>query len=289
MGCSVTSVLSSRRRRGAEPPAVAAAAIEKTLRRRCSRLLRQQQAFEWSNSLQRCGGRPLWLLIGHLQHQHGGLHEEDEEQCDRWSGLQFQQVCFFISESTENRGGAGPGHLQDRRHHSVLLHQDSDPDSLDWWRHLRFSRDRVVHIPVCCKVRRLVSAAGLLSRSFRIFRIVPESRVSVGQKIHAWSSSNGHLLGKPRKSPAGWRSRKFARTTRPPTQMQPQAQTARTQHLSATRMSTCFRNDLECRDVDASATGFGPRPLDSGHQVKSEICNQRADKPSDHEDHEVRR
>ena len=56
--------------------------------------------------------------------------------------------CFFISESTENRGSAGPAHLQDRRHDSVLQHQDSDPDSLVWWRHLRFSRDRVVDIPV---------------------------------------------------------------------------------------------------------------------------------------------
>ena len=45
-----------------------------------------------------------------------------------------------------------------------------------------------------------------LTRSFRIFRIVPESQVSVGQKNHAGSSSNGHLLGKPRKSPArDWR------------------------------------------------------------------------------------
>ena len=100
MGCSVTSVLSSRRRRGAKPLAVAAAAIEKTLRRRCSRLLRQRQGFEWSNSLQRCCGRPLCFIIGHLQQQHGGPHEEVEEQCDRWSGLQFQQVCFFFSEST---------------------------------------------------------------------------------------------------------------------------------------------------------------------------------------------
>ena len=52
----------------------------------------------------------------------------------------------------------------------------------------------------------------------------------------------------------GRRSRKFARTTRPPTQMQPQAQTARTQKVrSAARMSSCFRSDPECRDVDASA------------------------------------
>ena len=49
MGCSGTSVLSTRRRRGAKPLAVAAAALEKTLRRLCSRLLRQRQDFEWSN------------------------------------------------------------------------------------------------------------------------------------------------------------------------------------------------------------------------------------------------
>ena len=54
MGCSETSVLSTRRRRGAKPLAVTAAAFEKTLRRLCSRLLRQRQDFEWSNSLQRC-------------------------------------------------------------------------------------------------------------------------------------------------------------------------------------------------------------------------------------------
>ena len=67
MGCSETSVLSTRRRRGAKPLAVAAAAFEKTLRRLCSRLLRQRQDFEWSNSLQRCCGRPLCFLNEHLQ------------------------------------------------------------------------------------------------------------------------------------------------------------------------------------------------------------------------------
>ena len=96
-------------------------------------------------------------------------------------------------------------------------------------------------------------------------------RSASDKKIHVGSSSNGNLLGKPRQSPVGRRSRKFARTTR------------------ATRMSSCFRSDPECRDVDASATGFGARPLDSGHQGKSDICYQRADKTSDHEDHEVRR
>ena len=65
MGCSETSVLSTRRCRGAKPLAVAAAAFEKTLRRLCSRLLRQRQDFEWSNSLQRCFGRPLCFLNGH--------------------------------------------------------------------------------------------------------------------------------------------------------------------------------------------------------------------------------
>ena len=64
MGCSV---LSTRRRGGAKPLAVAAAAFEKTLRRLCSRLLRQRQDFEWSNSLQRCCGQPLCFLNGHLQ------------------------------------------------------------------------------------------------------------------------------------------------------------------------------------------------------------------------------
>ena len=39
--------------------------------------------------------------------------------------------CFFILEKTENRRGAGPVHLLDRRHDSVLQHQDSDPDSLE--------------------------------------------------------------------------------------------------------------------------------------------------------------
>ena len=56
--------------------------------------------------------------------------------------------CFFISESTETVEAQGPAHLQDRRHDSVLQHQDSDPDSLVLWRHLRFSRDRVVDITV---------------------------------------------------------------------------------------------------------------------------------------------
>ena len=71
----------------------------------------------------------------------------------------------------------------------------SDSVVIEWWTSL------------CdAKTGRLCSVAGLLSRSFRIFRIVPESRVSVGQKIHAGSSSNGHLLGKPRKSPVrDWR------------------------------------------------------------------------------------
>ena len=98
MGCSETSVLSPRRRRGAKPPAVAAAAIEKTLRRLCSRLLRQRQDFEWSNSLQ----RPLCFLNGHLQQQHGGLHEEDEEQYDRWSGLQIQQVPVTLFQKVHH-------------------------------------------------------------------------------------------------------------------------------------------------------------------------------------------
>ena len=66
MGCSETSVLSTRRRCGAKLLAVAAGAFEKTLRRFCSRLLRQRQDFEWSNSLQRCCGQPLCLLNGHL-------------------------------------------------------------------------------------------------------------------------------------------------------------------------------------------------------------------------------
>ena len=46
-------------------------------------------------------------------------------------GAVSKSPCFFISESTENRGGAGPARLQDRRHDSVLQHQDSDPDSLE--------------------------------------------------------------------------------------------------------------------------------------------------------------
>ena len=66
MGCSETSVLSKASRRQ-KPLAVAAAAFEKTLRRLCSRLLRQRQDFEWFNSLQRCCGRPLCFFNGHLQ------------------------------------------------------------------------------------------------------------------------------------------------------------------------------------------------------------------------------
>ena len=91
-------------------------------------------------------------------------------------------------------------------------------------------------------------------------------------------------LEKPgRVQQAGAQKKMRAPPARPPTQMQPQAQTARTQQvLSATRMSSCFRKDLECRDVGASATGFGPRPLDSGYQCKSEICKQRTDRSSDH-------
>ena len=80
MGCSETSVLSTRRRRGAKPLAVAAAAFEKTLRRLCSRLVRQRQDFEWSNSLQRCCGRPLCFLNGHLHQQHGMCSMEVEQQ-----------------------------------------------------------------------------------------------------------------------------------------------------------------------------------------------------------------
>ena len=90
------------------------------------------------------------------------------------------------------------------------------------------------------------------------FRIVPESRVSVGQNK---STLGAHQLatcwenpGRVQYRTGGRRSRKFGRSTRPPTQMQPQAQTARTQQVrSATRMSSCFRSDPECRDVDASA------------------------------------
>ena len=80
MGCSETSVLSTRRRRGAKPLAVAAAAFEKTLRRLRSRLLRQRQDFEWSNSLQRCCGQPPCFLNGHLQQQHGMCSMEVQEQ-----------------------------------------------------------------------------------------------------------------------------------------------------------------------------------------------------------------
>ena len=80
MGCSETSVLSTRRRRGTKPPAVAAAAFEKTLRRLCSRLLRQRQDFEWSNSLQRCCGQPVCFLNGHLQQQHGMYSMEVVQQ-----------------------------------------------------------------------------------------------------------------------------------------------------------------------------------------------------------------
>ena len=100
---------------------------------------------------------------------------------------------------------------------------------------------------------------GLLSRSFWIFRIVPESRVSVGQKNPRWELIKWPLAGKTQEESstgleAGARENKFARSTRPPTQMQPQAPTARTQQVrSATRMSSCFRSDPECRDVDASA------------------------------------
>ena len=253
-----------------------------SLRRRCSRLLRQ--GFEWSNSLQRCGGRPLWFLIGHLQQQTARwAHEEDEEQGDRWSGLQFQQVCFFLSESTENRGGAGPVRLQDRSHDSVLQHQDSDPDSLEW-------SDSVViewWTSLCAKTGACVQ---WLDCSHEVSGVsgfpdfpdcagVPgQSTLGTHQMATCWENP-----GRVQYGTGGWRSRKFPRTTRPPTQMQPQAQTARTQQvLSATRMISCFRSDPECRDGDASATGFGPRPLDSGHQGKSEICNQRADKKSGH-------
>ena len=59
LGCSETSVLCTRKRRGAKHLAVAAATFEKTLRRLYSRLLRQRQDFEWSNSHQRGPGRSL--------------------------------------------------------------------------------------------------------------------------------------------------------------------------------------------------------------------------------------
>ena len=45
--------------------------------------------------------------------------------------LQFQQVCFFIPESTENRGGRRVQYICRIVDMTVLQHQDSDPDSLE--------------------------------------------------------------------------------------------------------------------------------------------------------------
>ena len=60
MGCSETSVLSTRRRRGAKPLAVAAAAFEKTLRRLCSRLLRERMVQLASAVLRPASLFPQW-------------------------------------------------------------------------------------------------------------------------------------------------------------------------------------------------------------------------------------
>ena len=75
MGCSETSVLSTRRRRGAKPLAVAAAAFVKTLRR-----LPSVAAGAGLRMLQRCCGRPLCFLNGHLHYQHGLYSVEVEQQ-----------------------------------------------------------------------------------------------------------------------------------------------------------------------------------------------------------------
>ena len=83
-------------------------------------------------------------------------------------------------------------------------------------------------------------------------RLTKESTLGAHQMATCWEKP-----GRVQYGTGGRRLRKFARTTRPPTQMQPQAQTARTQQVrSATRMSSFFRSDPECQDVDASATGF---------------------------------
>ena len=76
-----------------------------------------------------------------------------------------------------------------------------------------------------------------------------KSTLGAHQMATCWENAGRFQYGT-----GGRRSRKFARTTRPPTQMQPQAQTARTQQVrSATRMSSFFRSVPECRDFDASA------------------------------------
>ena len=65
------------------------------------------------------------------------------------------------------------------------------PNTAEWLRLLRFSRDPVVDVPLWCTV--------LLSRSFRIFRIVLGSGVSVGQKSTLRAHQMAHP-GQPRTS-----------------------------------------------------------------------------------------
>ena len=86
-------------------------------------------------------------------------------------------------------------------------------------------------------------------------------------------------LGRVQYGTGGRRSRKFARSTRPPTQMQPQAMTARTQQVrSATRMSSCFRSVPECRDVDASAPCQSRLTVFERERRRAVACDRRTER-----------
>ena len=114
--------------------------------------------------------------------------------------------CFFISESTENHGGEGPAHLQDRRHDSVYNTKTaiqtvwcgggtSDSVVIVWWTSLCDANTGACVQWLDCFHE--VSGFSLLRQS-------PGSPSD--KKIHAGSSSNDHLLGKTRKSPVrDWR------------------------------------------------------------------------------------
>ena len=238
----------------------------------------------------------FWFLIGHLQQQHGGLHEEDEEQCNRWSGLQFQHhdgvvdvpglflnvqkameaqvqyicrivdmtVCYNTKTAIRTVWSSGG---------------TSDSVVIEWWTSRVMQRQAPVFSGwiALTKFPDLRDCEGVLGKR--------------RTKNPRWELIKWPLAGETKEESSRPALEKICAHHPPrPRRCSRRRRQQRTQQVpSATRMSSCFRSDPERRDVDASATGFGPRPLDSGHQGKSEICNQRADKTSDLEDHEVRR
>ena len=125
MGCSVTSVLSSRSRRGAEPLAVAGAAIEKTVCCGSGRV---------SNGPTRFSSVAAGLFVsssGIFNNSTVGHTKKMKNDAIDGAVSSFSKSVSLFQKVQKTVEVAGPVHLQDRRHDSVLKHQDSDPDSLE--------------------------------------------------------------------------------------------------------------------------------------------------------------